>query len=449
MASKFCIQCGTAMSEGTRFCPSCGAAQEQSAPVQQPQRASAYAPQAVQQQPYQPPQDMAAAKKKRRVPLFLKIGIGLVVLAGLIVGGVVIAAKATLSNLGKADYYEIGSDKIPSMLLALGGDKNRKLTGLSTEASTGGVTNNVYYYSAEGVFDGMELFEYAEYLMENDGFDFLTDGSFSKARGEAVQMGRNSKDAGYMLVLQFDWEPGKYTLTLMRGKGTVNALEGAGASVAPNSPTDTPAVSESTTPATSSTTEAPTPAETSPATVTQTPGSQTARDVDADALMSGGLFRWFASGEYYYAFEMQEQSGTSTMGSFAARGGAIAMTMEMTGQTIRVIHDGDTLYYVSDDDQTAYIVPLTDEYLPETPNLTVTEIVESGMGTLSGYELPYVKFKGGGSGNVITAWFDGANVCAFEFDGDLMIINESSSTAPARMFEIPESYSVADLREAG
>ena len=160
--------------------------------------------------------------KKRRMSPALIVLIIVIVVAIVFVSAFFIV-RAILSATEEKDYYEIGSDRVPSIKLALGEDENRKLTGTSVNVSSG-TTTKTFSYNAEGATDGIELFEYAMFL-EGEDFKFLTDGDFSRSRGTAIQMGRNSDESGYMLVIQFDWEPGKYTITLMRSQGSVTVFE--------------------------------------------------------------------------------------------------------------------------------------------------------------------------------------------------------------------------------
>ena len=251
MPNIFCIKCGAPINEGAKFCAACGAPQAQQAPAQNipaqpPQGAPVSQPAFTQgqygQQPYgsqpyaqplqQPPQQYpqgapaypgAYAKpvKKRRVPLFLIILIVVVVLVAIAITAAILIGSNTLSKAGDADYYEIGTDKVPSIKLALGVSEDRKLDGVSTSLS-GDEVKKVYKYHAGNAKDGLELYDYATYL-QDDGFMFLTDASFSKSTGAEIQMGRNSVAEGYMVIIQFDWNPGEYIITLTRSRGTVTA----------------------------------------------------------------------------------------------------------------------------------------------------------------------------------------------------------------------------------
>ena len=128
-----------------------------------------------------------------------------------------------LAKTNEADYYEIGTDRVPSIKLVLGGSESRKMTGTSVNVTIG-TSTKTYSYEDEGSTDGMELYEYAMYLQAN-GFSFLTDGNFSGSTGTAIQMGRNSDESGYAIVIQFDWKPGQYTVTLTRSQGSIDVYE--------------------------------------------------------------------------------------------------------------------------------------------------------------------------------------------------------------------------------
>ncbi len=257
MASSFCTACGAPLNEGVRFCSACGTALQPDAPPPAPSPPKApvcpacgsplreeskfcmecgvtltpanppQQPNAVTQvpgpgQPYHAPIP-TAQQKKRRSPLIWIIPAGAVVLAGIIVAVVLLTGNSVLSAAKTADYYEIGEDRVPTVLLALG--EEREMTGASVSTS-GGVRTQQYTY-AVNVWQGEDMLRYATYLRENDGFAFTTDADFNRSIGEAIQLMREAEEDGYVLVVQLDYDGLGYTVSVMRGEGTVQAIEEA------------------------------------------------------------------------------------------------------------------------------------------------------------------------------------------------------------------------------
>jgi len=272
--AKFCVNCGASLAETAKFCNGCGTRQDdeplvqrpqyQQPPVQQPatpteqiqqpqpqqpqqqfqpqpqyqQPAAQPQPQyqqpAVQPQPQyqQPPMQQPGQqltqqapqekpKKKRRIPLLVKI-VGIA--AFIIVVGIVVAVTV-LNNAGKADYFKFGKDQIPSVKLALGEERN--MTGASTSAAAGGGQLKVFTYQVDGTGQNDDMFSYLTYLREKDGFLLLTGFDFNGAEGSCV-VGRNSVDAGYEIQLQIEYDRNGYVISILKQKGeiTPNAQDG-------------------------------------------------------------------------------------------------------------------------------------------------------------------------------------------------------------------------------
>jgi len=220
--AKFCPNCGTGLADAANFCAGCGAqlastpTQPAPQPVQYPQQPQ-YQP--YPQQPYPPAPPPAPVKKKRKG---LKIFLGIVGgLAGLVAVILVVALAAT-GGVAKKDYYTVGGDKIPSVKLALGGE--RKVTGVSTSASNG-VTIKEYRYSAPDVDQALEMSQYLAHL-RRQGFLLLTDADFN-APEAWCKVGRNSKDSGYQVVVQIEYDTAGYVITIVKESGSVTPNEPA------------------------------------------------------------------------------------------------------------------------------------------------------------------------------------------------------------------------------
>jgi hypothetical protein len=162
----------------------------------------------------------------------------LFVILGLIVVGaaaalivVFVVLPNALKTAAAIEYYEIVDDKVPSIKLALG--EERKVAGASSSVGNG-VHTKTFVYETDGN-QGVELAEYAAYLKEKDGFEFITSFDFSTATGTKIQLARNSVKDGYMVVVQLDWTKTGYTVSLMWGEGEVTPV-----AAVPSSPSATP-----------------------------------------------------------------------------------------------------------------------------------------------------------------------------------------------------------------
>jgi len=193
-----CSKCGTPLEAAAKSCRHCGT-QVTVATSNQPQY-------------------LAAPKKKRTL---------LMTCLGLLAAGFVVAVLAVVlifySLMGamdkatKADHYEIGNDKIPTVKLALGGE--RKVTGIGTSTSNG-VTKKEWTYQVPGTAQNSEMIAYYKYLSEKDGFLLLEDIDFSGQTGTA-KLGRNSVDGGQIVELQIKYDTGGYVITVSKRQGTI------------------------------------------------------------------------------------------------------------------------------------------------------------------------------------------------------------------------------------
>ena len=220
--AKFCSNCGTQLSEDTKFCTGCGARQDdaaQPAAPQQPAQQQPIVQQQYQQAPYQQqPYAYAAPKKKSKLPLILAI---VFVSLAAVVTGIVLLAGSLLGKAAKADYYEIGKDRIPSVKFALG--EERKVTGDVTSIS-GKVIKKEIQYKVSGSDQGEEMWEYYSYLHEHDGFLRLGEIDFDGQSGIGL-IGRNSADEGYELQMQIKYDRRGYTITIIKQPGGITPAE--------------------------------------------------------------------------------------------------------------------------------------------------------------------------------------------------------------------------------
>ncbi len=238
--AKFCTNCGTSIADDAKFCIGCGSQQGaapplNTAPPQAPEPVPQYTRPAPAYQPqYQQTAPAAQPKQKKRLSTGLKV---LIIIAAAIVVIIIAAiiavpfiARSALSSEAQLDYYEIGGDLIPSVKLALG--ETRELTGVHTNV-TNGVSTKQYIYKIVPA-QNMEMEEYAYFLHDYDGFRFTTDADFNRIEAAGIQLMREAQEDGYVLVAQIDYGASGFTISIMRGRGTIEPIEDATTTSNPN-----------------------------------------------------------------------------------------------------------------------------------------------------------------------------------------------------------------------
>jgi len=231
--ARQCANCGGALKENAKFCPSCGTAVKPIGPVEpidleatvaQPMQAL------PQQQPAQPmpqyqyqyqapppPQYAPARKKKPPVALILALIFVVVIAAGVTVFLVFNAVSGTLKSTAEADFYEIGGDKIPSVKYILG--EERSVTGVNVSVSNG-IEEKAITYSVSKNQNG-DMSEYAAALTGSHGYFSLADADydFSGTAGKNFRFAANSSQDGYLVIVRIDYDASGYTIKIQRGKG--------------------------------------------------------------------------------------------------------------------------------------------------------------------------------------------------------------------------------------
>ena len=166
----FCSNCGTQLSEGTRFCPKCGTPQAAaSQPQPQPQQAPVYAPYPpnppVQQTTYPAPEPSASEKKPKNKKLPMIIGIAAGGAALLIALAVILAIVLSSGSGNLAKNYMYRSDRYITM------SEYNTVAEVSTYYLTNGTDRFVLDGEPDGVtagFDGTRGF----YLDYPDDWDY-------------------------------------------------------------------------------------------------------------------------------------------------------------------------------------------------------------------------------------------------------------------------------------
>jgi len=129
--------------------------------------------------------------------------------------------SGTMLNTAEADYYEIGSDKVPSVKYVLG--EIRDVTSVSTSTRNGVMTKTIGYNVSDD--QGPEMLQYAQALMDKHGFYNITPYDFSGPTGKGFEFSRESDEEGYIIMLEINYDRSGYTITLTRGEGTLTIPE--------------------------------------------------------------------------------------------------------------------------------------------------------------------------------------------------------------------------------
>jgi hypothetical protein len=126
------------------------------------------------------------------------------------------------SSITDLKRYTIGNESVPSIEEAIG--EKREVVD-AKEDTNGDEKYVTVQYSVPGTGQGLQLLAYTRYLQENENFLILTDANFNDLSDCNFQLGKNSKVAGYALILQFDWDTQGYTITFSRYPGSVTLNE--------------------------------------------------------------------------------------------------------------------------------------------------------------------------------------------------------------------------------
>jgi hypothetical protein len=152
------------------------------------------------------------------------------VVAIAIIAASVIGVATIMGGFGgttDTNDYKIGTDRVPSVSYALG--ESRNVRSLEMDAK-GGVETVTVVYDVSGDAQGDDMRAYFEYLTGSGGFemrDGLGDDAFGGSSGASIQAWRNSKDSGYMVIVQADYDTNGYTITVMRGEGQTAETPGS------------------------------------------------------------------------------------------------------------------------------------------------------------------------------------------------------------------------------
>ena len=146
---------------------------------------------------------------------FLKIL--LIIIATIVILGIgaMVIAFMTINNIANSNEIELGSDTINTVKVVVG---ERKVTGASTQVSNG-VTTKTIKYNSDTVQE--DLITYVQYLRNEAGFQLTKDMNLAIVPS-MVELAKTSQDSGQIIMLKIEYNDSEYTITVQKGKGTLN-----------------------------------------------------------------------------------------------------------------------------------------------------------------------------------------------------------------------------------
>jgi hypothetical protein len=269
-----------------------------------------------------------------------------------------------------------------------------------------GVTSVTVSYSVPGYEQGLELNEYRLYLEQNEGFILLTDVNFNNASGSGVMLGRSAATAGYVVIVELEWDDTGYIIKTSYMEGSVTAN---------GQPSPTPV---------------------------------------APPMNAGlpPLLAALSTGEYTYTYAMTVL-GMDMLGAVSQQGDMYGTAMRFTLDgteyyTRTVIRDGYT-YTIDMSQETVTKMKSTAADLESLDsNYAGFVILDSGEGEVDGERLPYVEYGSADGESYGRHYLKNGDVYAIEMADDddalIMIITDYIDEATASAFEIPADYTVIE-----
>jgi len=423
--ARFCANCGAQITEGKKFCASCGQNIEEPQPALQTQPVQTYQPvqqtapaeqqQYMQQPQYQQP--YAPTKKKRKVPLPVKILLGFVAVVCVII---TVALLAT-GNTAKQDFIKIGKDEVPSVKYILG--EERKVIGVSSSVEKNGVVKKVIEYSV-AKDQNSEMFQYAQALYDDYGFVNITDNDFTGSTGTDFEFAKESVEEGCLVIVRIDYDLEGYTITLVQGEGTFTN-NGDNGTFDPNQQTGENTTSFST-----------------DTHVIEPPVSSDPDDNSGSAdRVTGDILRLFDSGTFHIKL-IDPNSGVDT--DVYIKGSMSAMSFETEGMSCRLVNKDNKSYMIMYALETVYVFDTTEEdtNVPGDNDIDSLTYVSGGTGEFMGRTYRYDEYSD--PSGVRTQYFvDGGTLKGIRTTDTYSNVSEVEIFAfdndvPADIFDIPD-----------
>ena len=405
---KICFQCQSANDDAAMVCSVCGKAFDAPAAYAPPQPQQPYA-----QQLYAPVPQTPAAPPKKKPKVALWVIIGIVVVVGIALALVIPRfVGQSLSSIANANYYEIDGESIPSMK-AVGG--SGKLTSFTTGTRNGG-KYNTYTYSLDSG-QGPEVYTYLSHLVKSEDFAWISDvDSFEVASQSGVQCARESRDDGYVLVVEASWDSKGYVITLSKVKGTLTVDDKPG---------------------------------TGPVT---DPRDDDKDDLEDFAGDDPPFIKMLKSGMYFFERRVVNLESGEEYDAFDALLGeryCVGMTTDLgNGKmvTIRFIYDAEDrrAFYINDTEKQYMELPYDAENM-SIPDFSNIKVVGTGTDTIKGETLKFIDY---GDGEYVNRYYiKNGDVYAIQqigLDGSVVnvihIITKVMPNPPSEYFTFPSDY---------
>ena len=123
------------------------------------------------------------------------------------------ACGKAMKEAAELQVYDFDSDQIPTINSQVG---EREVTGVET-GTNNGAPQKQYTYKSDSVFD--DLMAYTAYLRDN-GWIVTADYNLEDTPGSA-QLGKESADAGQILIISIAYEADKYAVKITKMEGTL------------------------------------------------------------------------------------------------------------------------------------------------------------------------------------------------------------------------------------
>ncbi len=115
----------------------------------------------------------------------------------------------------KAENYEIGHDRFPSVTFVLG---DRELKSSKTDKDG---TQHFSYKTPDMGY--MDIYEYMSYLIDNCGG--IVTSALNEGEEGKCEIAMESEESGYVVTISFDYEDDEYDLTIKRLAGKIKKTE--------------------------------------------------------------------------------------------------------------------------------------------------------------------------------------------------------------------------------
>ena len=291
--------------------------------------------------------------KKRRKGCLISVIIAVVFVIIFAVG-----VYEIMGSTVQQDFITLSNDKVPSVKYVLG---ETRLISTYSESNENDIKQVVITYNVLSK-QNEEMFTYFDTLRSEWGFGALTDYDFSGPSASGFELGKDSVDNGFIIVVHIDYDKAGYTITYTRQEGSLTQ----------DSP-DTPDNDQ----------PLPPPAE--------SPSPSPSEDVPE----SQSLLAPFDSGEYYMKYKMTNGTGGSKVDVSAelwVSGDMIAVTMKTSGvKTRTIIRDGKAYVIIDSLKQVQEIdMASVGDTSIETADWNYTG---SGTADFVGRELKYDEYK--------------------------------------------------------